>query len=302
MRPIAILARALLALAAATPVAQAAFSQPVATGERHFLWEVSSLTNHAWLYGTVHAGKASWFPLPRVVEEAFEDSQVLVVEADITDVRAMARTAPAMKLKAPDVLKNHVDAGDYAKFITLLPRYSLTERAVSDMKPFMAVSVLVFGEWGRNGYQPQYGIDAYLIQKAREEKKPVVEIEGVDAQAQLMDSLTDDENRKLFKGTVGALDSGMTSDQVNGMVAAWQSGDPNAMLQIARKYNDTVPGAKEFEDKFIWSRHDAMLEKIEGYLNSSRERHFIALGSLHFAGERGLVEMLRKRGYVVTQR
>ena len=44
-----------------------------------------------------------------------------------------------------------------------------------------------------------------------------------------------------------------------------------------------------------------MLAKIEGYLNESRERHFIAVGALHLAGPRGLVEQLKKRGYVVKQ-
>jgi uncharacterized protein len=45
-----------------------------------------------------------------------------------------------------------------------------------------------------------------------------------------------------------------------------------------------------------------MIEKIEGYLNQSKDRHFIAVGALHLAGPEGLVEMLRKRGYVVKQR
>jgi uncharacterized protein YbaP (TraB family) len=44
-----------------------------------------------------------------------------------------------------------------------------------------------------------------------------------------------------------------------------------------------------------------MLKKIEGWLNDSRQRHFIAVGALHLAGPRGLVELLRKRGYVVKQ-
>jgi uncharacterized protein YbaP (TraB family) len=44
-----------------------------------------------------------------------------------------------------------------------------------------------------------------------------------------------------------------------------------------------------------------MLKKIEGWLNDSRKRHFIAVGALHLAGPRGLVELLRKRGYVVKQ-
>ena len=40
---------------------------------------------------------------------------------------------------------------------------------------------------------------------------------------------------------------------------------------------------------------------IEGYLNKSKDRHFIAVGALHLAGPRGLIEMLKKRGYVVKQ-
>lgn len=294
-------ARAVLALAVATTAAGQGFSKP-ASLERHFLWEVSSLTNTVYLFGTVHAGKAAWYPLPEAIEDAFEESPVLVVEADITDMAAMAKSAPSMKLPAGQSLKSQVNADDYEAFTKLLPRYGLTEAAVADMKPFMAVSVLVFGEWARNGYQPQFGIDAYLIQKARAQKKKVVEIEGIAAQAQLMDSLSAEEGRKLFKGTVTALDSGLTSEQINGMVDAWAAGDPTKMLQIARKYNELVPGAKEFEDKFIWSRHDAMLEKIEGWLAGSRQKHFIAVGSLHLAGERGLVELLKKRGYVVKQR
>ena len=33
----------------------------------NYLWEVSSLTNRVYLFGTVHAGKASWYPPPRAV-------------------------------------------------------------------------------------------------------------------------------------------------------------------------------------------------------------------------------------------
>jgi uncharacterized protein YbaP (TraB family) len=267
-----------------------------------YLWEVSSLTNRVYLYGTVHAGKASWYPLPSAVERALDDAKVLVVEADITDLAAMAKAGAGGALAAPDTLRNHVDPDDYARFVKLLPRYRLTEAQVAPMKPFIAVSLLVFAEWGRNGYLPQYGVEQYLIGKARAELKTVRELEGIDTQVELIDSLTDGENRMLFSGTVAALENDLTSEQIKGMVRAWETGDPGAMLAIARKYNETVRGAREFEEKFIWSRHDAMVKKIEAYLNDSKDRHFVAVGALHLAGERGLVEMLRRRGYVVRQK
>ena len=266
-----------------------------------FLWEVSSLTSRAYLFGTVHAGKKSWYPLPPAVEEALADSKTLVVEADITDLEAVAKAGPILSYAPPDSLAKHVSPEHYARFKKQLARYSLPEEQVAQMKPFMAVSLLVFAEWGRLGYLPQFGVDAYLIAKAKAENMRILEIEGLAMQTQLIDSLSEKENRTLFEGTLSALESGLTSQQITGMVNAWQAGDPNLLLEIARKYNESVPGAKEFEEKFIWARHASMADKIEGYLQS-RDRHFVAVGALHMAGPRGLVAELRKRGYVVKQR
>jgi len=277
-----------------------AFALPAAA--ETFLWEVLSVTNRAYLFGTVHAGKADWYPLPKAVEDAFADSKVVVVEADITDTQGMAKSSHAMTYDAPDSLKAHVPPEDYERFRKLLGRYALPEEQLARLKPFMAVSVMVFSEWARSGFLPQYGVDAYLIKKAKAELKPIVEIEGIDAQLKLMDSLTDKENRTIFEGTLSALEAGLTADQIGGMVEAWQAGNPTLMLEVARRYNDKVPGALDFEEKFVWSRHDEMVAKIEDYLNNSRDRHFVAVGALHLAGPRGLVEMLRKRGYVVRQR
>ena len=55
----------LVALAASLAAAPAAAAS--------YLWEVTSLTNRAYLFGTVHAGKASWYPLPKAVEDAFSE-------------------------------------------------------------------------------------------------------------------------------------------------------------------------------------------------------------------------------------
>ena len=283
----------LAALAACTFASRAAADS--------FLWEVSSLTNKVYLYGTVHAGKRDWYPLPDAVERAFVDSAVLVVEADITDTKALQKSAGAMAYTPPDVLKNHVPPEQYARLLKLLPRYGLTEANVAPVKPFMAVSLLVFSEWARSGFVPGFGVDGYLIRKAQAEAKPIVEIEGAEAQIRLMDSLTDKQVQDLFKGTLDALDEDLTTEQIKGLVAAWQAGDAQALLDIARRYNERVAGAAEFEEKFIWQRHPEMLKKIEAWLAEPRKRYFIAVGALHLAGPRGLVELLRKRGYIVRQ-
>jgi hypothetical protein len=266
-----------------------------------YLWEVSSLTNKVYLYGTVHAGMASWYPLPHAVENAFEDSPVLVVEADITDPDLMQKSARATIYTPPANLSTHVPPADFARFQRMLPRYGLPEQQVIQMKPFMAASLLVFSEWARLGYDPGKGVDVYLLRRAKQEKKTIVEIEGVDTQIALMDSLTDAENLAVFHGTLDAIDNGLADEQVKGMVAAWKAGDPDAVLAVAKKYDDQVPVAGEVEEKFIWSRHDAMTRKIQDYLDHGKSRYFVAVGALHLAGPRGLIAKLRALGYVVKQ-
>jgi hypothetical protein len=297
-RPVVRAARALICAAAFL----AAFpALPQAAGGREFLWEVVSVTNRAYLFGTIHAGKKDWYPLAPSIEAAFADSKVLVVEADISDVAAMGQAAPPT-YDPPDSLAKHVPPADYARFLKLLPRYGLQESQLAQLKPFMAVSVLMFSEWARLGYLPRFGVDAYLIDRAKAEAKPIKEIEGLQTQVQLLDSMTEKEHRLAFDGTLKALESGLTAEQITGMVNAWQAGDPRLMLEIAQRYNEAIPGAREMEEKFVWSRHGSMLAKVEGYLNESKDRHFIAVGSLHLAGPKGLVEALRRRGYIVRQR
>lgn len=287
--------------AIAQPATDAAPAAASAPASRQFLWEVSSLTNRVYLYGTVHAGKASFFPLAEPVQRAFADARVLAVEANILNVEAMAKSSSTMMLTPPDRLDKRLPAPVYERFRRQLERFGLQEAEMARLKPFIASSYLAFSEWGRLGYFPQYGVDRHLLVRAREMKMEIVELEGVANQAALMNSLTDEESRQALEGTLTALESGLTREQITGMVNAWQSGDANLLLEVARAYNESVPGARELEEKFIWSRHEAMAGRIEEWLMRGRERVFVAVGALHLAGPRGLVEMLAKRGYQVRQ-
>ena len=300
MRAPLIILCALLALAhdvRAQPVA-APVAPPAA---RQYLWEVSSLTNKVYLYGTVHAGKASFYPLPEPVQKAFAEARVIAVEADITDEKAMEKSASSTVLTPPDTLAKRVPAPLYARFRKQLDRFGVPESQAAQLKPFIAASLLTFAEWQRQGYLPQHGVDLHLIVRARNEKKRLVELEGAQAQADLMDSPPPNEQPPAFVGAVASLESGLTRDQITGLVNAWQSGDPKLLLDVVQAYNEAVPGARELEEKFIWSRHEAMVKKIDTWLLAGRERVFVAVGALHLAGPRGLVEMLKERGYVVRQ-
>jgi uncharacterized protein YbaP (TraB family) len=267
---------------------------------KSFLWEVTGLTNRVYLFGTIHAGKDSFYPLPEAVESAFAKSKVLVVEADITDTKAMEYSMIGMTYTPPNRLDKNLSPQSWARFRKQIARYGLPEAEVVKLKPFMAVSLAVFAEWNALGFQPQFGVDSYLIERAKVAKKRIVEIEGVAEQTRVLNSFTESELAAMFEATLDALESGKSGTQIESMVKAWQEADPDALLEAANRYTESSPALLAFEEKLVWDRHDAMLKKLEDYLNA-REPYFVAIGSLHLAGPRGLLEMLKAKGFAVRQ-
>ena len=81
-----------------------------ASGGKSFLWEVKSKTNVVYLFGTIHVGKRTFYPLPPQVEAALKQSQRLVVEADISNTDGLANIDAIINYQAPDSLDKHIPA------------------------------------------------------------------------------------------------------------------------------------------------------------------------------------------------
>ena len=103
----------------------------LAGGGKSFLWEVKSKTNVVYLFGTIHVGKRAFYPLAAPVEAAFDRSERLVVEADISNNDGMADIDKIINYKAPDSLDKHIPAPLFGRLKTQLVRLQVPLDAVS---------------------------------------------------------------------------------------------------------------------------------------------------------------------------
>ena len=60
---------------------QDSLSQP----KKSFLWKVQSKTNTVFVLGSIHYLKKEMYPLDEKIEKAFDQADILVVEANIND-------------------------------------------------------------------------------------------------------------------------------------------------------------------------------------------------------------------------
>jgi uncharacterized protein YbaP (TraB family) len=84
------------------------------------------------------------------------------------------------------------------------------------------------------------------------------------------------------------------------MVRAWTSGDAQAMESTLADAVPPDPSLAPVVQKLFDERNVKMMSKIEGYLNSNGS-YFVIVGAGHLVGNKGIVELLKSRGYVVEQ-
>lgn len=281
-------------------VACAAVAAQAQNPVKSLLWQVKSKDNTVYLYGTIHVGKPSFYPLPDAVEDAFRQSARLAVEADITDQAGIAAILPLMRYTPPDALDTQIPKPILERLKTQLARYSIPYDSLKQMRPFMVGGMLSIAEFTRLGYDHRFGADGYFIEKAVLGGKAVLELESVDQQMRMLSSLSDAEQQAFLANTLTALESGKAADQVAGMFNAWRSGDAALLEQVVKKANEGMAMAEVLDEKMLYGRNPAMLSKIEIFL-AGNQVHFVAVGALHLIGRRGLVEMLKAKGYEVTQ-
>lgn len=163
------------------------------------------------------------------------------------------------------------------------------------MRPWLAVSVATIGQAKKAGFDPDNGVEKQLV--AARGGVPLVELESVESQLMAMAALPDE----VFLSDTAVVDPGGTpGNELPALYEAWHHGDVDAIERLTFAPLAKEPRLKPMYDTMFFQRNDAMAQAVLARLRAGG-RPFVAVGSGHMVGERGLVAQLRAAGFVVTQ-
>ncbi len=80
----------------------------------------------------------------------------------------------------------------------------------------------------------------------------------------------------------------------------WQAGDSAAVEALIFQSINEEPELMPVYEKLIDERNIQMAAKIEAFLKTNN-RYFVVVGAGHLVGKGGIIDRLRKKGYVVEQ-
>ena len=272
------------------------------TAQKLFLWKVTGSPGVVYLFGTIHVGRADFYPLAPIIETSFKEADRLITEADLNEPQDSNRLLKMLLQKgtypAGDSVENHIGQQTRAH---LLPYVAATKELAASytrLKPwFLTVSIAVI-EAKRMGFDTDKGLDRHFADAAAETHKPIGTLETTEFQLELMNSFSEELQDRLLLSAL--LDAEHKTELMDDMLQAWKSGNADAMEETKLRYVREYPQLKPVFEKMFDQRNDGMTRQIEQFLQTPKTT-FVAIGAGHLTGDRGILSQLRGKHYEVEQ-
>ncbi|SEW25145.1 Uncharacterized conserved protein YbaP, TraB family [Chitinophaga sp. YR573] len=277
------------------------------------LWRINGpgMASPSFLFGTMHLTDNRVFEFSDSVLTALRNANSFAMEVDLDSMMAYMLSPEGPLLDTVNHMRRLLTADEYHYIDSLIIEKTGAPLAQLKLKRMWFVEKLLLDEeeaLSKNTDQKGENIflDGWLHQKATGLHKSVYSLERLQNQLHIMSADFSEMQKEVFLWTLGYHDAG--------------SGD-------AKEKTDRFNTRVNFLDSLVNMYYKADLEKISKFVNSAQSEDsdegpglvvrnlemadnlallinkgsvFAAVGVAHLPGEKGIISLLRAKGYTVT--
>ncbi|ONB41193.1 polysaccharide biosynthesis protein GumN [Burkholderia pseudomallei] len=259
-----------------------------------------------YVLGTLHVGDPADYP----ANQPFRRPILAALAASPT---------LALELSPDDLLESQDDVSkygvcNYACLPRLLPpplSQKLANRlrgnpaalaGIRNMRPWLASLVVETYDSLSAGLQTEYGTEAQLQNVfLRKKGGKVVGLETLAEQMRAFTGLTLAQQREMLAQDMVQTPAQNAAD-VRALHRLWRIGDADAIAAWANAKTERLARARSIADsidnKIVYERNRRFVARMTAIAAPNRPL-FVAIGSLHLGGPKGVLELLRQQGYRV---
>lgn len=262
------------------------------------VWKVSQGAQHLYIGGTIHLLSEADYPLPAAFDFAYRAASRLVFETDIIALQSpqsAGKVAQAMLAQDDKPLKSKLKPATWQKLAKYLHAQGIPIATFDSYSVSGAGLIITLVEMQKLGFSSEAGVDQYFANKAVRDSKPLGELESIDKHIAFIQNLAHNNEDAFVLKTLADILS--MEEQMKQMKQAWRKGDHKTMEAFGiKQIKQDFP---QIYQALLSERNLDWLPQIESLLHTD-EIELVLVGALHLVGEDGLIELLRKRGYKVT--
>jgi uncharacterized protein YbaP (TraB family) len=268
--------------------------------QKHFLWKMEPGSSTVYLLGSIHAADHSLYPLPSVIEKAFEQSQYLVMELDLSQVQSLQsqQVVLSQALLEEGSLPDLFSKTEYTRLNVELRHYGLSLDQFAPFKPWFVSLTLLQEGLRKLGFNPENGIDWYFHQRAQG-RKAVLELESLEEQVAVLAGWDIEKQKLMLRYTLHEMES--LEKYFDSILASWRAGDAAGLERRLFAPQQKDPQMTVVYHRIFRDRNYAMVDRIKRMFTQRPGTYFVVVGAGHMVGSEGLVELFRREGYPVEQ-
>lgn len=278
----------------------AAFGQATADSEAHpvTLWHAQGMSNSVYLLGSIHLLREEDHPLPGVIDDAYNDADVLIMELDMDDLDGVATQQLFNQnglLRDGRTLRDLMGEDLYRRAENAARAGNIPIELLKNSEPWLAAITVEMLSLYRIGFNPSLGIEMHMTSRAIEDGKPIEGLEAIEDQLAFLDGLSLQAQRDMLIQTLE--ESAGMRESIDEMIRAWRYGD---IAALETGLLESFEGHAELSDTLVNNRNLRWVAQITELLDD-HDDYLVIVGALHLVGEDGVPNLLAKKGVTIRQ-
>lgn len=266
------------------------------------VWELSLDGSLVRIAGSLHYLREEDYPLPGILGRAYAEADALVVEYDTAeqgqpvDPNVLTRQVPRVgRVKPAGELRRFLGISEFTELRRLARKRGYDVERLDDLRPWFAGLYVLDQELEKAGFRSDLGLDEKLIERAREDGKPVISLESRSERRRLFESVSmADQVDFLIQSLRDAPSLGAAMTNV---VASWREGDLEA---LEKRLLDNLRRRPTEYRRFAVERNRQWLDRLLT-LPSDNRTYLVVVGTIHLLGDDSLIELLWEKGIEVRR-
>lgn len=274
------------------------------------LWKATDpeTGNELYLMGTIHVVSEDKYSLPDYIMDVYDNCDGVAVEVDpnkLSDMSVLQEFLTYLVYTDGTTIKDHISEESYEIGKECFEEMGMYNELLDVYTAGFWLSQIESAAMLELKNLSSEGVDAKLAAMAADDGKEVIDIENLEIQASAMNAYPDAYADFCFKSIKEELDDpSVIAESLGGLYDLWASGKVDEMLEIDEEA-DEIPEEllddyNEYMDTMLFNRNVGMAERAAEFLENG-DNYFFMVGSLHFAGDKGVDDLLADMGYTVER-
>lgn len=259
------------------------------------LFEVSKGDQRILLGGTIHLLHPDDFPLPEAFDAAYREADSLYLETDLAAIQTPKfgqQMMQAMMYPPGKTLNTELSPEVWQALEHYSQKHQFPVQQFMGFDPAFVGMVMTLMLAQQSGIQD--GVDAHFFSKAQRDGLPLGELETAEQVLAYMKALTGHDGDAIIEATLHDLER--FDELMDDMVDAWRAGDLDKLdREMGQPMREQAP---EMYQTLLIERNNDWLPVLKS-LFEREGTELVLVGSLHLAGQDGLLSELEQQGYTV---